>query len=199
MDSLIRTQIDEAFGNIRQIPLKKLRVIDRTKKTIKDLKVGSCLKYENTFYLVKDKYQYFEGKKQKLSGEEYQLVDVLTGDLKYLEYSEDDGVEIFITTRSVSSKEINESLPHTDERFIRKEVKDFTLKNDNMDYHYDDDWKSTFVRDGVAKEDGEIVRMVEFESDDEETYLTFEFWEDGSMEAFISKEINSYEIEIISI
>lgn len=196
---IVVNKMDNSFNLVRQIPLEKLRGLERSKKTVKDLNVGSVLKYLGDTYLVTDKYSYYENKKDIIEGQEFQITDVITGDIKYLEYSEDDTVEIFMTTREVSTKEIAQSLPDTNHKFIRDEVKDFTLRTNRTSYYYDDDWKSRFVRFGKDLSEAEVVRMVEFESEDEMEYLTFEYWEDESMEVFISHEIKSYELEILSL
>lgn len=201
MENELRSKIDESFDLIRQLPLIEMRAIDRSKKTIKDLKVKSSFRFRGTVYLVTDKYFYYEKKKDVIDCVEFQITNVLTGEVKYLEYSEDDTVEIYITTGKISTKEIGESLPHYDYDFLKNEVKDFTLTigRSHTDFYYDDNWKSRFVRDGQYLADSELVRMIEFESDDEQSFVTFEYWEDDSMEVFSSKQINSYELEILSI
>lgn len=198
MDSELRNKLDVSFNLIRQIPFTKLSVIGRSKFTVKDLQVGSTLKFNNRIYLVTDNYNYYENKKDVIDCVEFQLTDVLTGDLRYLEYTEDDTIEIFLTSAKVSTKEIEDSLPFHNYEFIKNEVKDFTLRENRMTFYYDDNWKSRFVKgDDLSK--SELVRMVEFEGEDEKTYLTFEFWEDGSMEVFLSYEIKTYNIEILSL
>ena len=198
METEVRSKLDKSFNAVRKIPLTKMKTIERSKYGVNDLKIGSVLQYQGTVYLVSDKYKYYKKKKDVLEGEEYQLLDVLTGNIKYLEYSQGDTVEIFVTEREVSAKELAQIVPEMSYQFLMQ-TQDFHLASARMDYFYDDDWKNRFVKEGQSLEDAEVVKMVEFESEDEQKYLTFEYWEDGSAEAFISYEIESHEIEIMTL
>lgn len=198
METEVRNKMDKSFNAVRQVPLTKMKVIERSKYGIRDLKKGSVILFQGNVYLITDKYKYYKKKKNILDGEEFQLTDVLTGNIRYMEYSVDDTIEIFVTEREVTAKELANIIPEMSYQFLMQ-TQDFHLPSDDMDYYYDDDWKSRFVKSGETLEDAELVKMVEFESDDEETYLTFEYWEDGSAEAFISYEIQSHEFEILSL
>jgi hypothetical protein len=200
MDSSVRNKIDKSFDLVRSLPLNTIKPINRSKLSIKDLKKGSSVVYNDEIYLVTDKYQYYKPKKDVLVGEELQLTNVKTGEVKYVEYSEDDEIEIYVTIREVSKREVEESIPSYEHVWLRDNISDFTFSTERMRYYNDDDWKCRFVRDGEKLEDCEtVVKFVEFESECETRYMTFEYWGDGSVEVFLSEEIESHEIEVRSL
>lgn len=198
MNREIINKVDKSFVMVREIPLTKLKGTLRAKYGIQDLKVGSAIRFERNLYLVTAKYKYYKNKKDVLTGEEFQLTNPLTGEVRYLEYSIEDTIELYVTTKELSKREVSDMLPASNYGFIKKEVGDFLF--DGKEYFYDDDWKSRFVVSGEDISNAEVVRMVEFESGvNEGEYLTFEYWEDDRLEVFVSTEVSAYEIEIQSI
>jgi hypothetical protein len=199
MDNILRTKLDQSFDLIRRIPLKKLRPLERTKKTVKDLKIGSVVRVEGIVYLITDKYDYYEKKEDVIDCTELQLTDVFDNSVIYIEYSEDDVVEIFVTTKELTKAEIQDTLPQIDYQFVKNEVGNLTVAGINTTFYFEDHWKSRFVRDGGDLENSEVVKMVEFEAEDGESYLTFEYWGGETMDVFVSEQIGSSEIEILAI
>jgi translation elongation factor P/translation initiation factor 5A len=199
MDSQLRTKLDQSFNLIREIPLTKLRPLERTKKTVKDLKVGSVVKVEGIVYLITDKYTYYDKKKDVVDCVEFQLTDVLDNTVMYVEYTEDDEVEIYVTTKELTKAEIQDTLPQIDYQFVKNEVGNLTVAGISTTFYFEDHWKSRFVRDGGDLENSEVVKMVEFEAEDGESYLTFEYWGGETMTTFVSEKINSIKIEILAI
>lgn len=188
MDRSFRNRVDKSFDLVRRIPLQKLDILDRSQKSISDLKIGSLVIYENETYLVTDKYSYYKKKKDVLEGQEFQLTNILNGEVKYLEYSIDDVIAVYITLDEIPSG-------HVDYDVIKR---DRMVTIDGEEFFFDDKWTNRFVKEGESLDDSVQVKMMEFESESER-YCTFEFWEDGSVSCFISEEIPPFHIEIVAI
>jgi hypothetical protein len=203
MDLAIRNKVDKCFRLVRQLPVKTFNPHSRDLPPITELKIGSVIRIEDDIFLITDKYQYYKKKKDELDGEEYQLTNPLTGEVKYLEYSIGDELEMYITTHKFSQRDIDDMLDsdgvnEEDYLYVKNGIREIECPINGEFYYYDEAWKNRFVKEGKTLEDADVVKMVEFEADNELTYITFEFWSDG-LEAYMSEEIEDYHIQILAL
>ena len=127
---------------------------------------------------------------------EYRLVDVMTLEKSFIEIEEDDDLIITLSDKSIEMKNI----PHMDDIEDMSENEDGTVRVNGKSYHYEDDYKAKFSKDG--SDNKEKVYFYEFESSNGEL-LTIEEWgnkKDGyTYEAWISHNVNENSIEILSL
>lgn len=178
---------------------------------IRQVMAGGFLELENSTYKVMERYRYlevkwgnFNKKKSEYWVTEFKLLNVLTGETVYLEWEDDDQLEIYLTTKVIRLKDISYhgSAVKTADLVEMADEEEGTVVVNGTSYHYseDDTWAALFYRENDTE--GEPVRFYEFSSDSNES-LTIEAWEDEDSrperEAFTSREISYKQIKILQV
>jgi len=196
--------------------LRKMQAIPNTKRSslsIMDVKQGGFLKLNNVLYYVDSVSKYletkwdFRKKKNDYYVTELTLINIKTGEKKYIEWEIDDELEIYETIKTLKMRDfrfhgekVNQS---TLEYIAEEEEGEIQYNGKSFYYSEDDTWAAKWFKNSNEKT-GVPVKMFEFESDDND-YLTIEVWYDtvsadrGEKEAFLSKPISSKQIEILQL
>lgn len=178
---------------------------------IKAVKQGGYFDLNGETYRVETLSQYLDVKWKnfKKRSEDYwvtelKLFSLNTGKTVYLEWEEDDELEISQTNQEIKLRDIRfdgKPITHDAIAFIEDEEYGEVQVNGKT-YHYSDDdtWAGLFYGDS-DKEEGVPVRFYEFESDDGD-YLTIELWQQSAKErpereAFLSHSVNHRSINIL--
>ena len=188
---------------------------------ITDLKAGGYLSIRDENHLVTDisryldvKWANFARRKKNEWIVELTLYSLKTGETRYVEYYEDDEVEIYETVKEVKLRDIS----YFGRRLTREDLEEISEEEegdlivDGKTFSYDDDETAACLYfrgymtgdEDRAIDEADHVRLYEFEARDG-TCLTVEAWhEDASddrpdREAFISKELQSSTIVILQL
>ena len=188
--------------------LKPIPEAERSKYSIKDLKVGGYFSFRNQNWLVLSISRYLETKwedfsplKEKYWTYELTILSLKTGEKRYIEYYEDDDIEIYFTEKEVKLTELG--LTRADLEEIADE-EEGTINFDGKSFEYSDDETSAarYFRKEDDKE-GIPVRLYEFEAGS--ASLTIEAWSDDAndvrpdREAYLSSEVSSSDIGILQL
>ena len=188
--------------------LKPIPEAERSKYSIKDLKVGGYFSFRNQNWLVLSISRYLETKwedfsplKEKDWTYELTILSLKTGEKRYIEYYEDDDIEIYFTEKEVKLTELG--LTRADLEEIADE-EEGTINFDGKSFEYSDDETSAarYFRKEDDKE-GIPVRLYEFEAGS--ASLTIEAWSDDAndvrpdREAYLSSEVSSSDIGILQL
>lgn len=180
------------FQKLRELNANKTS--ERFIKPIEELKKGSFIKIYGELFLIEDEYQY------KASGDvwkEFQLFEIKTGNIKYLEVEKDDVISLCLTTKEIKRRNFPVSMDDVENM---SEEEEGEIRLEGITYFYEDDYKAKFSRNGSDRK--EEVYLYEFESDNRE-YLTIEEWQESngeySYEIFLSKDLNLSAIEVLAI
>ncbi|MCK5614512.1 DUF4178 domain-containing protein [Candidatus Pacearchaeota archaeon] len=182
---------------------------ERLKLSIKDAEIGCCLGFRGKVFLVEgiSRYDETKGSKfEKKTGDqvfELKLFCLQNGETAYIEWEEDDEVEISLTIQEVTFRELRDeegaSIDEDDLDSMVNEEGCFFL-NGKL-YVYDDDWPTIYYRDANGEDgEGDNVYMYDLVTSDGE-YLSIEEWDSGSgneeYQLFLSIELYPDEVEII--
>ena len=210
LDGATMRSYAKRFDAIRQLsPDRLVTEGDRWKHTIKDFKEGGFLRYDGHTHLALQVARYDEvkdddtfTKKTGFKTSEYKLFCIDTGETTYIEWEEDDKLEIFVTTGEVTFRELrddgNEAIDEDDLDQIVDDEDSIFFKG--REFRYDDDWASVYYVGKGRK--GENVFMYEFVAGDASgDCLTIEEWASGSgkeeYQIFTSRSAGENEIEIL--
>lgn len=164
---------------------------ERFKKTIKDLKEGSFIKVNSLLCKVVAVFNYKSGGDEWF---EYELFEIKTGRTFYIEYEEDDHVDMYITTKTIKQRDFPVSMDAIEDMSDEEEG---SVIVDGMTFYYEDDYKATFSRNGKS----EKLYMYEFENENGTKFLSIEEWgndQDGyEYQIFISEKLDM--IEVLSV
>lgn len=171
-------------------------VSEQYRFTLTDVRKNGFITLDGTLYRVQDIFEYEERNKQGKTAwkwKELELFGVENGEIRYLEYEVDDGLEISLTDRELKLREIGATIQQIRSIADREEGK--ILFNGNA-YYYEDDYKAYFIKDGEEQE----VTLYEFESENDR-YITIEAWgeESDEYEAFHSLPIQEHFIVVIAL
>ena len=200
---------------VRLDTIRELNVLTESKArklSVKDLVEGSFLELDKNVFKVKSvsryldvKWSSFAPRKNNYVITEIELFSINSGEKGYLEWEEDDELEIYLTTDlvklrdiSVSGKILTTSLL---EDIAEEEEGVVSFNGVSYEYSEEDTWAGRFSKSGDLK-DGIPMRAYEFESNDGKS-LTIETWHEDSdekpdREAFLSKQIKPSAIKILA-
>lgn len=173
-----------------------IEVSEQYRFTLTDVRKNGFITLDGTLYLIQDIFDYEERNKQGKTvwkWKELELFGIENGEIRYLEYEMDDGLEISLTDRELKLREIGVTIQQI--RSIADEEEGKILFNGNT-YYYEDDYKAYFIKDGEEQE----VTLYEFESENGQ-YITIEGWgeENDEYEAFLSLPIKEHSIVLIAL
>ena len=183
---------------------------ERWKASIKDVREGGYIRFGGKTYRVADVSEYIETdetfrKKLGFSWKELKLFCLETGETVWLEWEEDDEIEIFVTLQALTFRDLRD-----DEGGAIDEDDLDPLVDDDEDvvyrgktFEYDDDYGALYKRGGKGREQkGDKVYFYDFVAKDGEC-ITVEEWSEGkgdfAYEIFLSRELPTESVEILSI
>ena len=185
---MFKQQSERKFDLIRRIKpnQEKNHNID-----INLLHIDSVIEYQGNTFIIDDIYMYTD--ESDFSWKEYQLINVLTLETKYMSVVEDDEIEIYFTHTKLKLRELG--IKSSDIEHMSNE-EEGRIEFNGITYYYEDDYGVTFRR--TKDNTKELCYVYEFKSDNNQT-ISIEEWEDGSWECFVSNLINRNNVKILSI
>jgi hypothetical protein len=185
---------------IRSMPMP-IPKSQRHTLSIKDVAAGGFLKFSGKIWKVEEvsRYDEYNEKSKKLTGDttfELRLFCLETGETGWLEWSEDDEVEIYFTTKEIHFRDLkDENNDGIDEDDLEQIVSDEdSIYYQGAEFEYDDDWPSFYHRG--CGEKSESVYMYEFWAESG-TSITIEEWIGDEYHIFLSAQVNARDIEIL--
>lgn len=196
---------------LRSVSPASLVPVDlRWKHTVKDVKKGGVIRFDNTTCIVLGVSEYSETdesfrKKAGFSWFELTLRDLSSGKTLYLEWEEDDEVEVSITKATLAFRDIlddmGSDLDGDDFEDLIEEEDSITYRG--SEFRYDDDYHALYKRGGTGRDQkGDKVSFCDFLSLSGDACVTIERWKDGkdhSFEIFLSHSLDPRRIEVISL
>lgn len=181
---------------------------ERWRKNIKDVREGGYLRFDDKTFMVVDISTYAETdekfRKTGSSWTELRLLCLETGETVWLEWEEDDDIEMYLTLRSLSFRDIRDdeggSIDDDDLDDLADDQDSITLRGKTFDY--DDDYGALYKRGGKGRDQkGDKVYFYDFVAADGEC-ITVEEWLEGhdkySYELFLSRPLDAASVEIVS-
>jgi hypothetical protein len=129
-------------------------------------------------------------------GFKWHELECSAGDEKFwIEVEKDDELEISITLRKLKLSDLGVSKSELEKI---DDTEEGTIDYDGTQYEYEDSGKAEFLRDGNT-DDAEEFYFWDFESEDEQHFLSVEKWSDGSFEASYSEPLKASQISVFSL
>ncbi len=189
---------EDRFELIRKLknPIPKE---NRHKYSIKDIKKNGFIKIDDKLYHVLPYGKFFDKKDEWF---ELKITCIDTGKSTYLEWEEDDELEIFLSIKELDFSDLkddeNEEIDEDDLNQITQEEDDIFFNGKK--FEYEDDYKASYLR---ARDNKKFhIYLYEFEAKNGQN-ITIENWSNNDerpdYEIWLSKEIPSKSIEIISL
>ncbi len=141
-------------------------------------------------FVVDAHHQYRQG------GFKWHELECSAGNEKFwVEIEKDDELEISITLRKLKLSDLGVSKSELEKIDDNEEGE---IVFEGVRYEYEDSGKAQFLRNGQL-EDAEEFYFWDFESDDEQHFVSVEKWSDGSFEASYSEPIKPSQISVFSL
>lgn len=180
--------LEEILGEIRKIE-NPLPPDKRLKQSIKKLADGQIIRIKGIAYKVVEKNKYRE---KKWEWYEYKLFSLADGATIFLEWEEDDILEVSIYDRFISFNDTGLTKKDLD-IFDDDEKGDFVFQGEL--FRYDESDQAVYHK-AMAKEGDEFYYW-SFESKDGKKYLSVEKW-DEEYEVCLGYPVDPADIEIIT-
>lgn len=186
---------------------------ERAQYNVADVRPGGYIAFRDDIWLVEGIGGYLDVKwkdfaRRKAEQEwtlELKLLSLGSGVTSWLEYSVDDGLEIFVVDREVRMREINlsrDELAH----IIEEEDGSVVINHRRYNYSEEETWAALYYPDYYNRKGkrGQKVRMIEFESDNSNRGLTLEQWQEDdedrpSREGFLYSSVVVDDIGVIAL
>ncbi len=140
--------------------------------------------------VVDARHEYRQG------GFKWHELECSAGDEKFwVEVEKDDELEIGITLKKLKLSDLGVSKSDLEKI---DDTEEGTIEYDGIQYEYEDSGKAEFLRDGKADEAEEFY-FWDFESEDEQHFVSVERWSDGSYEASYSEPLKASQISVFSL
>ncbi len=195
--------------------LKPLPKAERHRYTVKDVAVGGYLSIGEEVFKVLSIGKYldakwnFRPKKQQYWTYELELLSLKTGEVLFLEWYEDDEIELWLTEQEVGLRELRSDYGKVSrellEYFAEEEEGEIQWRGKTFCYDDEETYAALYFRDAFGSDtEGVPVRFFAFEADDGTT-LTIEMWYDDASdsrperEAFTSRTVRSSEVEVLQL
>ena len=175
---------------------------------ISNLKVGGYFNFRDQNWVVTRICKYLDVKWKDFSRRkrdewvyELTIMSLKTGEQLFIEYYEDDGIEVYITTEELKMSALGVSKGTLEQIADQEEG---VLFYKDKAYNYVDDETAAMLYFTSDDDEGVPVRLYEFEAEDG-TCLTVEAWyadvddDRPSREAFISEPVANSDIHILQL
>ena len=165
--------------------------------TIKDARVGDVVaisgfgdEYDDVNFVIEKRNRYESG-----GVEWFELLGVYKGRQVWIEWEEDDALEITATTpeRKLRLSQLNlteEDLGRMDE----EESTDNFVEWEGQKYYYNESCEAFYYKDCGGP--GEGYYLWDFEGEDGESFLAAEKWEGEAFDLFTGKMIKPYNVKV---
>lgn len=205
-----KRQFDQQFERIRSLdPTSVVPESERHRLTIKDVKFGGVLKMDERHFMVTSIGRYTEMTDESYSKAtawqwfELKLFCLETAEIKFLEWEEDDEIEISTTIEKVDFQNLKDDM---DDAIDEDDLEEIVDKRESIlyggtTYAYSNDYPVTFQRDvNDSKSEKLNVYFYSFKANETEQ-LTIEEWQLGgdkySYDVFISRAVDPNSIEVL--
>jgi hypothetical protein len=186
LDPASKRSYDERFSTVRQITASMLiPEQDQYKLTVKDLKRGGVFRFQGKTYVVLRIGWYNEAddqfNKKKFITYELNCLCLENGEKRDIEWEEDDGLQVSITSQRLSFRELTDDAGEAiDEDDLDQIVDDDDcIVFQGEKYWVDDDWAALYYRT-EDDDEPEKVYMYEFMNESKTKGVTIEEWDSGS-------------------
>lgn len=157
---------------VRALPAP-LSKAEQLKRSIKNVGPGDCLSLDGEFFFIEEKSRYKEGSSQWF---ELRLVSLLAGEIVFLEWEEDDEIEISLW-RGARSKLCDLNLTAGDlRRFDDEERGSFMYQG--LVYTYDESDEAIWFQGNVPNAKGRKLYYWDFSQRDGRRLISVERWGD---------------------
>jgi hypothetical protein len=186
VDPALRLRLDA----IRQMP-ELLPEGDRRRVSVKQVGAGGYLRIDEGVYRVDGRYRYVVGK----NDEWYELALFNLGDCSttYLEWYEDDGLELSLQHEELSLQDVGVTKEML-ARFDDDEAGRFVFRG--ISYVYKESDAAIFYRD--PEDEGEKLYYWDFKGSDSTT-LGFERWGTSEYKVYLSRKLPQVNVEILAL
>lgn len=130
-------------------------------------------------------------------GEWYELEGDSGTDKVWISLEEDDGLDVSLTLRKIKFRDLD---------ITRNDLDDMDEKGkgkfafEGKTYHYESSQEASFFKNGnISDTNEEFFYYWEFESDDEESYITIEEWRDKSIEVTLTHPLKESQVQVYSL
>ena len=195
MGGFFSSDLKKKLSVIRKIS-NRLSEEEQLTASIKEVKVDGYLliRIDNSekLYKVEEMHRYTEGKKEKWQWFELKLFCAQTAEILYLEWEEDDELEVNICTKNVLKLK---DIGITAERLWEiDDEEEGSLVYNGKTYEYEESDKAKFYRN--MGNEGEEYYYWDFETG--KTSIGIECWDKSSFDVNLSESIDLDRITIIS-
>lgn len=189
METVIDPAVVKRFEAVSALP-PLLSEDERLSQSIKDVRSGGCILVGTTPYRVLERYWYTE---DNFIWYELQLYDLKSGEITYLEWEEDDELEVMIERERLVNLGDANLTPGKLTEMDDEEVGTVTYRGET--FSYDDSGIATFYRrEGDA---GEKVQYWDLLSPSG-TMMGVEKWDDG-YSISISSSVDPLSIQVLLV
>lgn len=205
-----KRQFDQQFERIRSLdPMSVVPENERYRLTIEDVKFGGVLKIDGNHFMVTTIGSYTEmadeSYNKPIEGQwfELKLFCLETGEVKFLEWEEDDEIEMSTTVKKVDFQDLKDDMGDPIDEDDLEEIvdKEESILYAGTTYAYSDDYPVVFWRDVNDSESEKLnVYFYDFKGNETES-LTIEEWQLGrdkySYDIFISRSLDPNSVEVL--
>lgn len=186
--------ITKQFSELRKLENPILDKKEKDLLTIEDLKKNSFFIFNKNLYRVVSISFYEEKSGSKWF--ELECYSIYEDKITYFEYEKDDYIEVSITLKELSMRDLDKDIDQIEEI---SEEEEGSLYVNGKEYEYEDDYGAKWHKEGS---DSYKVYFYDFIASDNEL-LTVEEWKISKnkyeYKVYLSKEIRSEDITVISI
>lgn len=202
-------RFDRQFEAIRALAPERARsAAERGGRWIVELGAGGFLRCNGRTYRVEGSAEYHETDEKRYEdriGEpwtEFALIEIETGETCYVEWEQDDVLDIYLTRRQIRFRDLaDESGAAIDEDDLDPATEsEDSFFLDGREFAYEDDYAAIYSRGGKD----EPVYFYEFRADDG-TVLTVEEWigrpasDNADYQIWLSERLEPDAVEIIAL
>lgn len=192
MKRVMTVDAQRRLALIRQMP-KPLPKSERLKFSIKDVQKSGYIELDGNTYFVDDVNRYTDSSSEWF---ELVLISLVDGLQVYLEWEQDDTLEVFLYEENLKLRNIGLSpalLKDMDDD--PNEDAEYPISHRGHTLYYEDSGDAKFFHGN--KGDGESYYFWDFFDDDETVCVGVECW-DGEYEASYGKAVNPNNIEVLT-
>ena len=127
----------------------------------------------------------------------YELEGDSGTDKVWISLEEDDGLDVSLTLRKLKLRDLGISRNDLDEMDEKGEGE---FEFEGKTYYYAGSEEVSFFRNGnVAESNEEFFYAWDFESEDEESYISIEEWRDKSIEVSLAQPLKESQVQVYSL
>lgn len=176
---------------IRQMP-KPLPKSERLKLSIKDVQKSGYIELDGNTYFVDDVNRYTDSSSEWF---ELVLISLVDGLQVYLEWEQDDTLEVFLYEENLKLRDLGLSADLLEEMDDADDNAEYTIHYRGTTLYYEDSGDAKFYRSNQGN--GEDYYFWDFFDDDENVCVGVELWND-EYEACFGKTVDANRIVVLT-